>query len=113
VDRAGALVERYCYDSYGKPLTRPLRREVVSRVRESCGRGDFNHDTELTSDDRNRLTSAYTSGGSIWDPRGDLNDDGDVDDDDLDLYDTKDESGTRYRFRFYDPRVLRADVLPT
>ena len=42
-------------------------------------------------DDRNRLTSAYTSGGSIWDPRGDLDDDGDVDDDDLDLYDTKDD----------------------
>ena len=89
VDRAGALVERYCYESSGKPLTCPLRREVVSRVRESCGRGDFNHDTELTSDDRNRLTSAYTSGGSIWDPRGDLDDDGDVDD--LDLYDVKDD----------------------
>ena len=127
VDRAGALVERYCYESSGKPLTCPLRREVVSRVRESCGRGDFDHDTELTSDDRNRLTSAYTSGGSIWDPRGDLDDGersereqpatgkadrtsasglracpkrasmrrasrgGDVDDDDLDLYDAKDD----------------------
>ncbi len=24
----------------------------------------------------------------------------------------KDKSATRYRFRFYDPRVLRADVVP-
>jgi len=43
LDRAGAIVERYAYDEYGRPLTCPLRPGAagMSRVRESAGRGDM------------------------------------------------------------------------
>ena len=37
----GAIVERYCYDSYGKPL-----------IREAVGRGDFDTDADMDSTDR-------------------------------------------------------------
>jgi YD repeat-containing protein len=76
IDRAGAVVERYAYDSYGRP-----------RIRESCGRGDLNDDTLMTSTDTSRFTSAKN--GSIWDPRADMDDDGDVDSGDQTLYDAK------------------------
>lgn len=46
LDRAGAIVERYAYDSYGRP-----------RIRESCGRGDTNDDTKLSSTDSPRFTA--------------------------------------------------------
>ena len=47
MDRTGALVERYGYNAYGRPL-----------VRESCRRGDLNSDTLMTAVDRNRVTAA-------------------------------------------------------
>jgi len=76
IDRAGAIVERYCYDAYGRPF-----------IRESCGRGDMDDDTDMDSTDDTRFAAALA--GSIWDPRADLDDDGDVDGDDQDLYDAK------------------------
>ncbi len=76
IDRAGAIVERYAYDSYGRP-----------RIRESCGRGDMNQDSIMNSTDTTRFDAAKA--GSIWDPRADLDDDGDVDADDETLYDAK------------------------
>ena len=76
IDRAGAVVERYAYDSYGRP-----------RIRESCGRGDLNDDTLMTSTDTSRFTDAKN--GTIWDPRADMDDDGDVDSNDQTLYDAK------------------------
>jgi len=50
----GAIVERYAYDPYGRPLTCPLCRAAVSRVRESASRGDMNDDTDMDSGDRER-----------------------------------------------------------
>jgi len=79
VDRAGALVERYAYDPYGRPL-----------IRESAGRGDMNNDTDMDSGDRTRLTDAMN--GTIWDPWADLDDDGDVDSTDRTLYLAKDDN---------------------
>lgn len=76
LDRAGAIVERYAYDSYGRP-----------RIRESCGRGDMNDDTKLSSTDTTRFTAAKNA--TIWDPRADMDDDGDVDSNDQTLYDNK------------------------
>jgi len=79
VDRAGARVERYAYDPYGRPL-----------IRESAGRGDMNDDTDMDSGDMSRVNAAFA--GTIWDPRGDLDDDGDVDATDRTLYVTKDNN---------------------
>ena len=76
VDRAGALVERYMYDAYGRP-----------HIRESCGRGDMDNETTLTSTDSTRFTDAKNA--TIWDPRADMDDDGDVDANDQTAYDTK------------------------
>jgi len=66
VDRAGALVERYVYDPYGKPL-----------IRESAGRGDMNNDGTINTFDITPFVNARDS--TSWDPRADLNDDGLVD----------------------------------
>jgi hypothetical protein len=76
VDRAGAIVERYVYDGYGRPY-----------IRETCGRGDMDNDTVLGSTDTTRFTNAKN--GSIWDPRADLDDDGDVDAADQTAYNSK------------------------
>ena len=81
VDRAGALVERYCYDEYGR-----------LRLRESAGRGDMDHDSDLDSTDRTRVSSTMGLNPSIWDPRADLDDDGDCDAADLTAYDAKDNN---------------------
>ena len=43
IDRAGAIVERYAYDDYGRPF-----------IRESCGRGDMNQDTKMNATDDTR-----------------------------------------------------------
>ncbi|MCP4300814.1 MAG: hypothetical protein GY783_09535 [Gammaproteobacteria bacterium] len=40
VDETGALVERYCYDSYGRPP-----------IREAPGRCDFDNDGDIDSSD--------------------------------------------------------------
>jgi YD repeat-containing protein len=77
VDRAGAIRERYAYDPYGRPL-----------IRELCGRGDMNDDTRMTtSPDDARFEDAEDD--TIWDPRADLDDDGDVDGDDVTAYHNK------------------------
>ena len=76
VDRAGALVERYMYDAYGRP-----------HIRESCGRGDMNNETTLTSTDDTRFTAAKNA--TIWDPRADMDDDGDIDANDQTAFDAK------------------------
>ncbi|MCK6486629.1 MAG: hypothetical protein L6R00_21170 [Phycisphaerae bacterium] len=76
IDRAGAIVERYAYDAYGLPL-----------IRESAGRGDMDNDTLIDADpgtDKTRMLDARD--GVIWDPRADMDDDGDVDDDDVLLW---------------------------
>ena len=80
IDRAGAIVERYAYDDYGRPF-----------IRESCGRGDMNQDTKMNSTDDTRFAAAKSScsSGCIWDPRADMDDDGDVDSTDQTLYDSK------------------------
>jgi|GEM_PF-4608253 len=78
IDRAGAIVERYAYDTYGQPL-----------VRESAGRGDMDGDGVIeTVADGDRVDDAvgFTT---IWDPRADLDDDGDVDATDVALFDNK------------------------
>ncbi len=76
IDRAGAIVERIAYDGYGQPL-----------IRESAGRGDMNNSTTIVSGDETRFDSAKAA--SIWDPRADLDDDGDVDSTDETLFDAK------------------------
>ncbi|MBK8269787.1 MAG: hypothetical protein IPK83_16425 [Planctomycetes bacterium] len=73
VDRAGAIVERYCYDPYGKPL-----------IRESGGRGDMQDFGWLTIADNVRYNASLNA--TIWDPRADMDDDGDVDSSDTTLY---------------------------
>ncbi len=73
VDRAGSIVERYCYDPYGRPL-----------IRESCGRGKLRINDWMNSTDLATMSSAVD--GTIWDVRGDMDDDGDVDEDDWDLF---------------------------
>ncbi len=79
VDRAGSIVERYCYDPYGRPL-----------IRESAARGDMDSDTDLDGTDSSRVTAAKN--GTIWDPRADLDDDGDVDAADETAYAAKDDN---------------------
>lgn len=59
VDYCGSIIERYCYDSYGRPL-----------IRESAGRGDSDNDNDLDSTDPN----AVLAGG--FDPRMDVYEDG-------------------------------------
>jgi hypothetical protein len=82
LDRAGAIVERYAYDEYGRPL-----------IRESAGRGDMDNDTDMDSTDLARVWDAAGYGASyVWDPRADLDDDGDCDLTDYTLYLTKDDS---------------------
>lgn len=76
VDRAGAIVERYAYDGYGRPY-----------IREAVGRGDMNNNSEMDDVDSERVKDAKNS--TIWDPRADLDDDGDSDPDDADLFDLK------------------------
>ncbi|GMU26356.1 MAG: hypothetical protein AMXMBFR16_12610 [Candidatus Uhrbacteria bacterium] len=96
LDRAGAIVERYAYDSYGRP-----------RIRESCGRGDMNNDTKMSSGDTTRFDDANDD--TIWDPRADMDDDGDVDANDETAYDLKysDWSGAGPPV---DPRQAFSDV---
>jgi hypothetical protein len=96
LDRAGAIVERYAYDSYGRP-----------RIRESCGRGDMNNDTKMSSGDTTRFDDANDD--TIWDPRADMDDDGDVDAADETAYDLKysDWSGAGPPV---DPRQAFSDV---
>jgi len=74
VDRAGAIVERYCYDAYGRP-----------KIRESAGRGDFDGDSDIDSTDATRFNAVYWL-GTKWDPRADLDDDLDVDATDSSLF---------------------------
>lgn len=95
LDRAGAILERYAYDSYGRP-----------RIRESCGRGDMNDDTKMSSTDTTRFDDANDD--TIWDPRADMDDDGDVDAADETAYDNKysDWSGA---FPSVDPRQAFSD----
>jgi len=77
VDRAGAIVERYAYDGYGRPY-----------IRESAGRGDMNNDTLIEpAADGDRFRDARS--GTIWDPRADIDDDGDVDGSEGTLFDAK------------------------
>jgi hypothetical protein len=59
VDYCGSIIERYCYDGYGRPL-----------IRESAGRGDSDNDTDLDMTDQN----AVLAGG--FDPRMDVAEDG-------------------------------------
>ncbi|MBK8270941.1 MAG: hypothetical protein IPK83_22595 [Planctomycetes bacterium] len=73
VDRAGAIIERYAYDPYGKPL-----------VRESGGRGDTTDLGRVSVQDNFRYAPSVA--GTIWEPRCDMDDDGDVDSDDTTLY---------------------------
>ncbi len=73
VDRAGAVVERYMYDPYGRPY-----------VTEMPCRGDMNNNSRFQSNDLARALNAKNA--TIWDPRADLDDDGDVDQTDLDAY---------------------------
>ncbi|MCG8404253.1 MAG: hypothetical protein MI923_03550, partial [Phycisphaerales bacterium] len=75
VDRAGAIVERYAYDPYGRPL-----------IRESAGRGDMNNNTDVDGTDFGRYSGALS--GSGWDPRADMNDDGYVNNNDNSLFTT-------------------------
>jgi hypothetical protein len=94
VDRAGSIVERYLYDGYGQPY-----------IRESCGRGDMNNNTVITSTDGTRFDDALAT--TIWDPRADLDDDGDVDSADEALFDAKGPL-------WYDPTgIAPEDPLPT
>ena len=44
-------------------------------IRESCGRGNMDDNTIMNSTDTSRFTAARN--GTIWDPRADLDDDGD------------------------------------
>jgi len=74
VDRAGAIVERYAYDEYGRP-----------RIRESLGRGDMDNDTVYGSGN-DTLFNAVFSGTPAWDPRADMDDDGDCDSTDQSMY---------------------------
>lgn len=76
IDRAGAIVERTAYDGYGRPY-----------IRESCGRGDMNSTSDITSVDTARFDAAKA--GTIFDPRADIDDDGDVDSTDQTLFDNK------------------------
>jgi hypothetical protein len=59
VDYCGSIIERYCYDGYGRPL-----------IRESAGRGDSDNDTDLDMTDQN----AVLAGG--FDPRMDVHENG-------------------------------------
>ncbi|MBK8270337.1 MAG: hypothetical protein IPK83_19395, partial [Planctomycetes bacterium] len=73
VDRAGAIIERYAYDPYGKPL-----------IRESGGRGDTTDLGRVTAADNTRYGPSVA--GTIWEPRCDMDDDGDVDSNDTTPY---------------------------
>ena len=75
VDRGGAIVERYAYDPYGRPL-----------IRQSAGRGDMNNDTDINGTDSSRFILAFN--GIIWDSRADMNDDGLVNGTDNGLFGT-------------------------
>ncbi|GAG29904.1 unnamed protein product, partial [marine sediment metagenome] len=59
VDYCGSIIERYCYDSYGRPL-----------IRESAGRGDSDNDTDLDTTDQNAVMAEG------FDPRMDVYEDG-------------------------------------
>jgi YD repeat-containing protein len=76
VDRAGAFVERYAYDGYGRPY-----------IRESAGRGDMDDDADMDGTDSTRFSDV--GGGTIWDPRADIDDDGDVDGSERPLFNAK------------------------
>jgi len=54
VDRAGALVERYLYDGYGRPY-----------IRELCGRRDMDNDTVLGSTHTSRVADAKDGTGWV------------------------------------------------
>lgn len=66
IDWAGAIVESYAYDAYG-----------LAHIRLSAGRGDFDLDGDITSNDV--AYHATVVSGANWNPIGDLDDDGDVD----------------------------------
>ncbi len=61
--RAGALREIYKYDENGR-----------LRIRESIGCGDHRVDSVFALGDNNAVHN-----GTLWDPRADIDDDGDVD----------------------------------
>ncbi|MCG8406468.1 MAG: hypothetical protein MI923_14825 [Phycisphaerales bacterium] len=65
VDRAGAVVERYAYNPYGRP-----------QIRQSAGRGDMDNNTDITATDTSRYGGVQS--GTGWDSRADMNDDGSV-----------------------------------
>ncbi|QDV89638.1 hypothetical protein RAS2_07100 [Phycisphaerae bacterium RAS2] len=69
-------MERYAYDGYGRPY-----------IREAVGRGEMDNNSEMDDVDSERVKDAKN--GTIWDPRADLDDDGDSDTDDEDLFDLK------------------------
>jgi len=119
LDRAEAIVERLALNatSDSSPTAQAGECEALAscqgQVRESCGRGDMNNDTKLSSTDTTRFDDANAN--TIWDPRADLpltrqatrsprlrlqtpgvfrrvkgmDDDGDVDANDETLYDNK------------------------
>ncbi len=74
IDSAGAIVESYAYDPYGKPL-----------IREAAGRGDMTGDAivNLTVDE-DQFDDACNC--TTFDPRADLNDDGYIDSADESLF---------------------------
>lgn len=60
---------------------------MSDRRRFAAGMSRVNDDTLMTSTDTSRFTDAKN--GTIWDPRADMDDDGDVDANDQTLYDAK------------------------
>ncbi len=91
VNRNPAIVSGPAYGPCGRPLTcpggdaaaKPRRSHSdcsVSGVRESAGRGDMDNDTDTQEDDSTRRAGAVA--GTVWDPRADIDDDGDLDESD-------------------------------
>ncbi|MBX3396770.1 MAG: hypothetical protein KF841_15540 [Phycisphaerae bacterium] len=77
LDATGAILESYAYDPYGEPL-----------IRECAGRGDMSGDSIVSKDgDEDAFLNALSC--STFDPRADVDDDGEVDQDDAALYDAK------------------------
>lgn len=89
IDRAGAIVERIAYDGYGRPY-----------IREPCGRGDMDSNTQILSGDATRFAAAKSPGATIWDARADMDDDSDVDSADQTLFDAKRPTWDPYDVEF-------------